>query len=206
MRDKGGDAIVLVFDLRYGFLALTDAFSFPRWACGGCVACSSPKVCSPPRSLPPHPMIFATYISWEGVGDDGLPISSQRVNVEHFTGRVGAHSSQISRHLHETDPDNSGHSDYSRPSDTGSKTKTPHIDIFVISFPFPLFPFQADFSMRRPFPASAHAQSRASLHISRHGKRLSGQERYGCENNPALAATRTPHAKLYWREAEACPS
>ena len=72
VRDKGGAAIVVVFDFGLGFLALTDAFSFSGWACGAHVGCSSRKDCSPPRSLPPHPMTFATYVSWEGVGDDGL--------------------------------------------------------------------------------------------------------------------------------------
>ena len=54
--------------------------------------------------------------------------------------------------------------------------------------------------------ASATAECRASLHLSRRGKRLSGQESYGSDHNPALATTRTHGAKLSWPEAVGRPS
>ena len=54
--------------------------------------------------------------------------------------------------------------------------------------------------------ASAAAGCRASLHLSRRGKRLRGQESYGCEHKPAFAATRTRGKKLSWPEADGRPS
>ena len=54
--------------------------------------------------------------------------------------------------------------------------------------------------------ASATAKCRASFQLSRRCKRLSGQESYGSEHKPALAATRTRGAKLSWPEADAHPS
>ena len=97
-------------------------------------------------------------------------------------------------------------SDYSKGGSPCLKTSLPKSLLFLfIPLPFPPL-FKPISACGGHFQASTHAQSRASLHLSRRGKRLSGQERYGCENEPDLAATRTRVAKSSLPEAEDLPS
>ena len=49
-------------EVSYNIMVLTDAVSFLRRACGAQVAGMPANDCSPPRSLPLHPIITATYI------------------------------------------------------------------------------------------------------------------------------------------------
>ena len=66
------------FEVSYNIMALTDATSFLRRACGAQVACYFANDWSSLRSSPPEPTINAIYIWWGGVGDDGLPSFSSR--------------------------------------------------------------------------------------------------------------------------------
>ena len=70
------------FEVSYNIMALTDATSFLRGACGAQMACASANDRPSISSSPPEPTMNAIYISRGGLGDDGLPSFYTTSNVK----------------------------------------------------------------------------------------------------------------------------
>ena len=90
------------FEVSYNIMALTDAASFLRRACGAQVACASANDRPSISSSPPIPTMDAIFTSWGGLGDDGLPSFYTAFNVKRSMWQWLAGlqiSMQLSRHF-----------------------------------------------------------------------------------------------------------